>query len=253
MLEDSRCNSMVRMRVQPGIAHVAHHLVGGQILGQRTGAIEMRLHAGIERVQPALQHSGLVRRQIKLGQATALKQGMRALSRGIHTMALELRARHRSGNELARSPTCTHAIERFERQRSTQPQRIAAKSRRHGVVNNQQRMGLTRRPTQRTQIGHTQTNPADGVNEPPQVRTLGIKRSIKTLGRCSKRISRRRTHQRDITAIKAARKRFGKVIRKGHQAVTGTHDSQQRQRCRHMPGSDKTRLTRAGSQSPGIF
>ena len=92
---------MVGMRTQPGIAHVAHHLVGGQILGQRTGAVEVCLHAGIERVQPALQHTSLVSRQIKLAQATALKQDMHALSRGIHTMALELRARDRYGNQLA--------------------------------------------------------------------------------------------------------------------------------------------------------
>ena len=128
MLEDSRCNRMIGMRAQPGIAHVAHHLVGGQILGQRTGAVEMRLHADVERVQPALQHTGLVSSQIKLGQATAHKQGMRALGSGIHTMALELRARHRSGNELARSITGAYTIERLERQHSTQPQRIAAKS-----------------------------------------------------------------------------------------------------------------------------
>ena len=88
----------------------------------------MRLHTDVERVQPALQHTGLVSRQFKLGQATALKQGMRALGRGIHTMALELRARDRYGNQLARSITGAYAIERLERQRRTQPQRIAAKS-----------------------------------------------------------------------------------------------------------------------------
>lgn len=128
MLEDSRCNRMVGMRAQSGKAHVAHHLVGGQILGQRTCAVEMCLHADIERVQPAIQHSGLVSRHIKLGQATALKQGMRALSRGIHAMAFELRARDRYGNQLARSITGAYAIKRLERQHSTQPQRIAAKS-----------------------------------------------------------------------------------------------------------------------------
>ena len=114
-------------------------------------------------------------------------------------------------------------------------------------------MDLTRRPTQRTQIGHTQTKPADGVNEPPQVRHLDIKRSIKVLGRGGKRLDRRRAHQRDIAAIKAARKRIGKVVRKGHQAVTGMHNPQQRQRRRHMQGRNKTRLTRAGPCSPGLF
>ena len=128
MLEDSRCSRMVGMRAQPGIAHVAHHLIGGQILGQRTCAVEMCLHADIERIQPALQHSGLVISQIKLGQVTALKQGMRALGSSIHTMALELRARHRNGDELARSLASTHAVERLKRQRSAQPQCIAAKS-----------------------------------------------------------------------------------------------------------------------------
>ena len=144
MLEDSRRNRMIGMRAQPGIAHVAHHLVGGQILGQRTGAVEMRLHADIERGKASLQHVGLVSRHIKLGQATTLKQGMRALSRGIHAMALELQARDRYGNQLARSITGAYAIECLERQRSTKPQRIAAKSRRHGVVHNKQRMSLTR-------------------------------------------------------------------------------------------------------------
>ena len=178
---------------------------------------------------------------------------MRALGSSIHTMALELRARDRYCNQLARSLAGAHAVERLERQHGTQPQRIAAKSRRHGVVNNQQRMGLTRRPTQRTQIGHTQTKPADGVDEPPQVRTLGIKRSIKALGRSGKRLGGRRAHQRDIAAIKAARKRIDKVVRKGHQAVTGTHNPQLRQPCRHMQGRNKTRLTRAGPCSPGLF
>ena len=53
VLEDSRCNRMIGMRTQPRIANVTHHLVSSQILGQSTGAIEVRLHAGIERVQPA--------------------------------------------------------------------------------------------------------------------------------------------------------------------------------------------------------
>ena len=86
---------------------------------------------------------------------------MRALGSSIHAMALELRARHRSGNELAWSFAGAHAIERLERQCSTQPQRIAAKSRRHGVVHNQQRAGIVSRATQGTQIGHTQAKAAD--------------------------------------------------------------------------------------------
>ena len=92
---------MVGMRAQSGIAHVAYHLIGGQILGQCTGAVEMRLHAKNERVQSPLQHSSLISSQIKLGQATALKQGVRALGSGIHTMALKLRVRNRYGNQLA--------------------------------------------------------------------------------------------------------------------------------------------------------
>ena len=117
---------------------------GGQILGQRTCAVEVCLHADIERVQSPLQHSGLVSSQIKLGQATALKQGMRALSRGVHAMAFELRARHRSGNELARCLAGAHAIERLERQHGTQTQRIAPKDTSHGVIHHEQRMSLTR-------------------------------------------------------------------------------------------------------------
>ena len=171
---------------------------------------------------------------------------MRALSRGIHTMALELRARHRSGNEFARSLAGAHAIERLERQHGTQAQRIAAKSRRHGVVHNKQRAGLTSRAAKSAKVGHTQTKPADGVDKPPQVRPLGIKRSIKALGCGGKRLGGRRAHQRDIAAIKAARKRIGKVVRKGHQAVTGTHNLQLRQRCRHMRGRKQPRLTRIG-------
>ena len=144
MLEDSRCNRMVRMRAQPGIAHVAHHLVRGQILGQRTGSIEVSLHASVERPEPALQHVGLLSRKIERRRTAARKQRMRALSRGIHTMALKLRSRHRSGNELTRGLTGTHAVECLERQHGAQAQRIAAKDVSHGVVNNQQRMGLTR-------------------------------------------------------------------------------------------------------------
>ena len=128
MLQDAGRNRMIGMRGQSGIAHVAHHLVRGQILGQRTGAVEVCLHAGIERVQSALQHVGLLDRQVECQRTATSKQRMRALGSGIHTMALELRARHRSGNELARSFTGANAIERLERQRSTQPQRIAAKS-----------------------------------------------------------------------------------------------------------------------------
>ena len=213
----------------------------------------MRLHADIERVQPALQYTGLVSRHIKLGQATALKQVMRALSRGIHAMALELRARDRYGNQLARSLAGAHAVERLERQHGTQTQRIAAKIRRHGVVHNKQRACLTSRAAQSAKVRHTQTKPADGVDKPPQVRPLGIKRSIKVLGRGDKRLDGWRAHQRDIAAIKAARKRIGKVVRKGHQAVTGTHNPQLRQRCWHMWGRNKTRLTRAGPYSPGLF
>ena len=86
---------------------------------------------------------------------------MRALGSSIHTMALELRARDRSGNEFARRLTGTRAVECLKGQHSTQPQRIAAKDVSHGVVHNQQRMGLTRCPTQRTQIGHTQAKATD--------------------------------------------------------------------------------------------
>ena len=114
-------------------------------------------------------------------------------------------------------------------------------------------MGLTRRPTQRTQIGHTQTKPADGINEPPQVRPLGIKRSIKAIGRSSKRRNRWLPHHSHVAAIKAARKRIGKVVRKGNQTIAGTHNPQLRQRCWHMRGRKQPRLTRAGSQSPSLF
>ena len=114
-------------------------------------------------------------------------------------------------------------------------------------------MRLTSGAAQSAKVGHTQTKPADGVDEPPQVRPLGIKRSIKAFGRSSKRRSRGLPHQRNIAAIKAARKRIGKVVRKGHQAVTGTHNPQLRQRCRHMRGRKQPRLTRTGPQSPGLF
>ena len=54
MLQDAGRDGMVGMRGQPGIAHVTHHLVGSKILGQRTGAVEVRLHAGVERFEPVL-------------------------------------------------------------------------------------------------------------------------------------------------------------------------------------------------------
>ena len=114
-------------------------------------------------------------------------------------------------------------------------------------------MRLASRAPQSTKIGHTQTKPADGVDEPPQVRPLGIKRSIKALGRGGKRCNRGLTHHNHVAGIKAARKRIGKVIGKRNQAVTGAHNPQQRQRRRHMQGRNKTRLTRAGPQSPGLL
>lgn len=114
-------------------------------------------------------------------------------------------------------------------------------------------MGLTRRPTQRTQIGHTQAKPADGVDEPPQVRTLSVKRAGKATGRGGKRIGGRRAHQRDIAAIKAVRKRIGKVIGKRNQEIAGTYNPQLRQRRRHMRGRNKSRPSRAGPYSPGLF
>ena len=114
-------------------------------------------------------------------------------------------------------------------------------------------MGLTSSAAQSAQIGHTQTKPADGVDEPPQVRTLDIKRSIKALGRSGKRLGGRRAHQRDIATIKAVRKRIGKVIGKRNQTIAGTYNPQQRQRRRHMQGRNKTRLTRASPCSPGLF
>ena len=95
--------------------------------------------------------------------------------------------------------------------------------------------------------------PADGVDEPPQVRTPGIKRCIKALGRGGKHLGGRRAHQHNIAALKTASKRIGKVIGKRDQAVTGTHNPQLRQRCRHMRGRKQPHLTRAGSQSPSLF
>jgi len=178
---------------------------------------------------------------------------MRALGSSIHRMALELRARHRSGNELARRLTSTHAVERLERQHGTQPQGIAAKDGSHGVIHHEQRTCLASRATQSAEIGHAKTKPADGVDEPPQVRALNVKRTGKALGRGSKHLGARISHEHNVAAIKAARKRIGKVICKGHQAVTGTHNPQLRQRCRHMRGRKQPRLTRAGPQSPGLF
>ena len=178
---------------------------------------------------------------------------MRALGSGAHAMALKLRARDRRRHKLARRLTGARTVECLERQYGTQTQRIAAKDRSHRVVNDEQCMGLTRRPTQRAQIGHAQSKPADGVDEPPQMRSLGIKRSIKALGRGSKRRNRRLSHHSHVAGIKATCKRIGKVIGKRNQAIAGTHNPQQRQRRRHMRGRNKTRLTRAGPYSPGLF
>lgn len=114
-------------------------------------------------------------------------------------------------------------------------------------------MRLASRAAQGTKIGHTQAKPADGIDEPPQMRPAIIKRSIKALGRGGKRRSRRLPHQRNIAAIKTAGKRIGKVVRKGHQAIAGPHDPQHRQRRRHMRGRNKTRLTRTSPYSPGLF
>ena len=86
VLEDSRCNRMVGMRAQPGIAHVSHHLVGSQILGQCTGAIEVRLHASIERRQPPLQHASLINRKVECRRTAIRKKRIRTLGGGIHAM-----------------------------------------------------------------------------------------------------------------------------------------------------------------------
>ena len=178
---------------------------------------------------------------------------MRALGSSVHAMALELRACDRRRHKLARRVTGAHAIERLERQYGTQTQGIAAKDGSHRVINDEQRMDHASRAAQSAKVGHTQAKATDGVDEPPQVRPLGIKRSIKAFGRGGKRRSRRLPHQHNIAAIKTASKRFGKVIRKGHQAVTGMHDTQQRQSRRHMLGSDKTRLTRTSPCSPVLL
>lgn len=85
------------------------------------------------------------------------------------------------------------------------------------------------------------------------MRPASIKRSIKALRRGGKRRNRRLPHEHNVAGIKAARKRIGKVIRKGHQAIAGLHNPQHRQRRRHMRGRNKTRLTRAGPCSPGLF
>ena len=69
---------------------------------------------------------------------------MRALGSSIHTMALELRACDRYGNELARSLTGAHTVECLKRQDGTQTQRIAPKEASHGVIHYEQRMSLTR-------------------------------------------------------------------------------------------------------------
>ena len=244
---------MVGMRAQSGVAHVAQHLAGDQILGQRTGAVEMCLHAGVKRGKPTLQHVSLLGRKVDYQHTAVCKQRVRAIGRSVHTMTLELRARHRSGNELTRSLTGTHAVERLERQHGTQTQRIAAKDGSHGVIHHEQRTCLASRAAQSAKVRHTQTKPADGVDEPPQVRTLGIKQSIKALRRSGKRCNRGLPHHNHVAGIKAARKRFGKVVRKGHQAIAGLHNPQQRQRRRHMRGSNKTRLTRTSPCGPGLF
>lgn len=178
---------------------------------------------------------------------------MRALGSGIHTMAFELRARHRSGNELTRSLTGARTVECLKRQDGTQTQWIAAKDACHGVIHHEQRTGLASRTTQSAQIGHAQAKATDCVHKPPQVRPLSIKRGIKALGRGNKYLGARIPHQHNIAAIKATSKRIGKVVRKSHQAVTGTHNTQQRQRRRHVRGLNKTRITRASPYSPGLF
>ena len=118
---------MVRMRAQPGIAYVAHHLVGGQILGERTGAIEVGLHASVERRQPPLQHASLISRKVECRRTAIRKKRMRTLGGGIHAMALKLRARHRSGDEFARRNAGTHTVECLERKHGAQTQRVAPK------------------------------------------------------------------------------------------------------------------------------
>ncbi len=85
------------------------------------------------------------------------------------------------------------------------------------------------------------------------MRSLGIKRCIKTLGRSGKRLGARIPHQHNIAAIKAARKRIGKVIGKRNQTIAGTYNPQLRQRRRHMRGRNKTHPTRADPCSPGLF
>ena len=85
------------------------------------------------------------------------------------------------------------------------------------------------------------------------MRPASIKRSIKALGCSSKRRNRRLPHEHNVAGIKAASKRIGKVVRKGHQAIAGPHDPQQRQCRRHMRGRNKTRLTRTSPYSPGLF
>ena len=86
---------------------------------------------------------------------------MRTLSRSIHAMAFELRARDRRCHKLARSLAGAHAIKRLERQHGTQAQWITPKDTSHGVVHHEQRVRLTGRASQSTKIGYAQTEPAD--------------------------------------------------------------------------------------------
>ena len=205
---------MIGMRTQPGVTHIAHHLVRSQILCQRTGAVEVSLHASVERLEPALQHVGLIGRQVERNRTAASQQSMCAFGGGIHAMALKLRARHRRRHKLARSPTGTHTIKGLERQHGSQAQRIAAKDACHSVIHHEECTGITSRAAQSTKIGHAQAKPANGVNEPPQMRARGIKRSIKARGRGVKRCNRQLPHHSHVEGIKAVRKRIDKVIGK---------------------------------------
>ena len=168
---------------------------------------------------PRSSAAALVSSQIKLGQATALKQGMRALSRGIHAMALELRARHRSGNELARCLTSTR--DRTRRATARHPSAAdRTKDAEHRVIYHEQRACLANRATQSTSRAHADQT-RQWVDEPPQVRPLGIKRAGKATGRRSKHLDRRLPHHHNIAASNPLANASAKSSAKGHGRSPG--------------------------------
>lgn len=252
VLEDSRCNCMIGMRTQPGVTHIAHHLVRSQILCQRTGAVEVSLHASVERLEPALQHIDLIGRQVERNRTAASQQSVCAFGGGIHAMALKLRARHRRRHKLARAPPA-HTRSRASSD-STAPKRSGShpktlatvlsttrSARASRAARPRARRSGTRRPNPPMELtNHHRCGPAasNEASKPADAAANASAHGPPTS--TTSRPSKPRANASAKSSANATRRSPGRTIPSRDSAAG-------------MRGRKQPRLTCAGPCSPGLF